>query len=45
MRARASPPRLTLGNGAVDAIRGSLGRGLAGIAFWEPVARKAGFGA
>jgi hypothetical protein len=27
----------------VDAIRGSLECGLADIAFWEPVARKADF--
>jgi hypothetical protein len=38
-----APLRLMLGNDAVDAIRGRLERGLADIAFWEPVARKAGF--
>jgi hypothetical protein len=40
-----APLRLTLGNGAADTILGSLERGLADIAFGEPVARKAGFGA
>ena len=40
-----APLRLTLGNDAVDAIRGSLERGLADIAFWEPVARKVDFDA
>jgi len=29
----------------VDAVRGSLERGLADIAFWEPVAGKADFDA
>jgi hypothetical protein len=38
-----APLRLMLGNDVVDAIRGRLERGLADIAFWEPVARKAGF--
>jgi hypothetical protein len=36
---------LTLGNDAVDATWGSLERDLAGIAFWEPVARKVDFDA